>query len=153
MQASIPLARKMADISRHHLWFSREMTSEGQTQNFHTDDVSLPGSGKCFQLVEANFPRGATEQKHYPDVGSDTENIFCLKFLQSFLRRYFTEKPVVTSSNVGCFLRLTKPRSSRFSALFRTHALTLCHPMAARICDQGPVSRKARKLFGPEGKF
>ena len=29
---------------RHH-WFSREMMSKEGAQKFHTDDVSLPGSG------------------------------------------------------------------------------------------------------------
>ena len=30
------------------------MTSGRRAQKFHTDDVSLPRSGKCIRLVEAN---------------------------------------------------------------------------------------------------
>ena len=40
---------------RRHHWFPYEMTSENRMQKFHTDDVSLPGSGKHFLLAEANF--------------------------------------------------------------------------------------------------
>ena len=39
---------------------------------FYTHDVSLPRSRYCFRLVEANFPRGTTNQKHYQHLGSDT---------------------------------------------------------------------------------
>ena len=47
------------------------MKSDKHTQKFH-DDVSLPRSGQFFWLVESNFPRGTTNQKHYPDLGNDT---------------------------------------------------------------------------------
>ena len=39
---------------------------------FYTHDVSLPRSVYCFRLVEANFPRGTTNQKHNQHLGSDT---------------------------------------------------------------------------------
>ena len=58
------------------------MTSERREQKFHTDDASLPRSGKCFWLVESNFPRGTNNQKHYPDLGSDASSVwnFCARF-------------------------------------------------------------------------
>ena len=52
------------------------MTSEKRAQKFHTDDPSLPRSGECFGLVESNFPRGTTNQKHYPDLGSDASSVW-----------------------------------------------------------------------------
>ena len=39
---------KTADIWRRYHWFPREVTSEKPAQKFHTDDASLPRSGKCF---------------------------------------------------------------------------------------------------------
>ena len=51
------------------------MTSDKRTQQFHTDDASLPRSGEWFCLAEANFPRGSTNQKHYPDQGSDSSSV------------------------------------------------------------------------------
>ena len=39
-------------FARHH-WFPHDMTSEKRAQKFHTNDVSLPRSGKCVWLVEA----------------------------------------------------------------------------------------------------
>ena len=33
---------KIADISRHHHWFSREMTAGKRPQKFYADEVSLP---------------------------------------------------------------------------------------------------------------
>ena len=60
-----------------HHWFPREMTSEKRAQKFHTDDV-----------VESNFPRGTTNQKHYPDLGIDTSSVwnFCTRFSVVILR-------------------------------------------------------------------
>ena len=56
------------------------MTSEKWAQKFHTDGASLPGSGSCFCLVEANFPRGT--KKLYPDLDSDASSVwnFCAHF-------------------------------------------------------------------------
>ena len=58
------------------------MMSEKRVQKFHTDDVSLSRSGKCFWLVESNFPCGTNNQKHYPDLGSETSSVwnFCTCF-------------------------------------------------------------------------
>ena len=60
------------------------MTSDKRTQQFHTDDASLQTSGEWFCLAEANFPRGSTNQKHYPDLGSNpslVRNIFANRIL------------------------------------------------------------------------
>ena len=38
--------RKSRHFARYH-WFPHDMTSEKRAQKFHTDDVSLPRSGKC----------------------------------------------------------------------------------------------------------
>ena len=46
----------------------REMTSEERLHKFHTDDTSLPRYGQSFWMDEAKF---ASNQKHYPDLGSD----------------------------------------------------------------------------------
>lgn len=39
-------------------------------------------SGQSFRLAEANFPRGATNQRHYPDLASGVS----MEFPRSFLR-------------------------------------------------------------------
>ena len=45
-----------------------------ELQKFHTSQI-----WECFWLFEANFPRGSTNQKHYPDLGNDTSSVwnFC----------------------------------------------------------------------------
>ena len=49
---------------------------------FYTDDASLPRSGQCFCLVEANLPCFTTHQKHYGDLDSDVSLCnFCTCFL------------------------------------------------------------------------
>ena len=70
------------------------------------DDASLPRSRYCFWLAEANFPRGMTNQKHYPDLDSNTSSVwnFCARFSDVIS----WGNPVVASANVGCFLRLVK---------------------------------------------
>ena len=104
---------KKADISQRHHWFPREMTSEKRTQKFHTADASLPRSGSSFWLVvpRKNFP--STNQKHYPDLGSDASSVW--NFWARFSDVIFAVKPVVASLNVGCFLRLSKYCATRKS--------------------------------------
>ena len=41
-----------------------------------TDDASLPRSGWCLWLAEANFPRGTANQKHCPDLSSDASSVW-----------------------------------------------------------------------------
>ena len=53
-------------ISRRHLWFPREMTSEKRVQKFHTDDASLTrcaSDWSCRIFASIN-------QKSYPDLDS-----------------------------------------------------------------------------------
>ena len=38
---------KTANTSRHHDWFTREMTSEKRAQKFHTDDASVVARHQC----------------------------------------------------------------------------------------------------------
>ena len=56
--------------------FPRQMTSEKRAKKFYTDDASL-------SLVETNFPRGTTNQKHYPDLGSDARHQHAISVLVS----------------------------------------------------------------------
>ena len=64
---------------------SPRKTSEKRAQKFHTDDVSLPRSRYYFWLVEANFTSSTTNQKHYPDLGSDPSSVwnFCVVVVAS----------------------------------------------------------------------
>ena len=75
---------KTDNISWCHHWFPHEMTSEKWVQKFHAD--------------------GMTNQKHCPDVGSDTSSVwnFCDRFSDpiSWGNRWWHRK------NVVCFLRL-----------------------------------------------
>ena len=42
----------------------------------------------CSLLVKSNFPRGTTNQKDYPDLGSDTSSVwnFCASYSDTFGR-------------------------------------------------------------------
>ena len=51
---------KTADILRLHHFCPRVMTSEERAQKFHTDALSLPQTGRCFRLAEANFLNQST---------------------------------------------------------------------------------------------
>ena len=74
-------------LSEHLAWENRRHfvtlqlvsppnVAEKRAQKFQTDDLSLPWSGQCFLLVEANFPRGTTNQKHYPELGGGTPSVW-----------------------------------------------------------------------------
>jgi len=71
---------KTADFSRRYHWFSRKVI---------TDDMSPAISGYGLWLVEAHYPCGKTNQKHYPDLRSDrslVQNFFtCSSFLGHFM--------------------------------------------------------------------
>ena len=45
--------------------------------------------GTSIILVEINLPRGKTNQKHYPDLGSNASSVwnFCARFLDVIWRR------------------------------------------------------------------
>ena len=57
------------------LWFPHKMTPDERAQKFHTDDMSLPGSGQCFWLVMLQKKFASTNQKHYPDLGSNVSSV------------------------------------------------------------------------------
>ena len=63
-------------------WFPHQMTSEKWVQKFHTDDASLLRPGQCFLLVMPHEKFDSTNQKHYPDLGSDASSVwnFCAHF-------------------------------------------------------------------------
>ena len=54
----------------------------------------------------SKFPTCMTNQKHYPDLDSNTSSVwnFCVRFSDVIS----WGNPVVASANVGCFLRLLK---------------------------------------------
>ena len=77
--------RKTAKISWYYHWFPHKMTSEKRLQKVHTqlhDNASLSRSGQHYWLAEANFSGSMTNQKHYPDLGSNSSLIqnFCICF-------------------------------------------------------------------------
>ena len=80
---------KTANILRRH-WFCYEMMSEDRRprQKIHTDDASLPRSGECFWLVVPRGKFASTNQKHHPDVCSDTSSVwnFCARFSDVIFR-------------------------------------------------------------------
>ena len=85
-------------------WFPRKMASEEQSQKFHTGDVPLPSSASDWLKQISVFPCGTTNQKHHPDLGSETPSVW--NFCSVFLGYHFVGKPVVVSWNVSCVFRL-----------------------------------------------
>ena len=75
-------------------------------QEFHTwfDEVCLPRYWACFWLVEANFPRSRTNQKHFPDLASDTSYKYAISALVP--RTSFRGETSAKQRNNGWFLRL-----------------------------------------------
>ena len=74
-------------------------------QKFHTGDVvchypDLSSASDC------NFPSANDQSETLPRSGY--WHLISMKFLQSFLRRHFTGKPVVVVKNVGCFLTVVQ---------------------------------------------
>ena len=96
-------SKKTADISRHHHWFPREITSWKRAQEFHTDDASLPDLGSASdwlkQIQLATRPIRSITQIWV--VSCHQHGISALVSMS-----HFAEKPVVASRNVGCFSRL-----------------------------------------------
>ena len=56
--------------------------SYDRTQKFHTDEVTLPRSWCYFWLVALQGKFASANQKHYPELGSDTTLLwnFCIHF-------------------------------------------------------------------------
>ena len=75
--------------------FPHEMASEEQSQKFHTGDVPLPRSASQWLKQISIFPCGTTNQKHNPDLGSDTPSVW--NFCSVSLRYHFSGKPLVVS--------------------------------------------------------
>ena len=59
-----------------------KVTTWALAQRFHTDDVSLAWSRKCFWLVETWGNIVSNDQKHYLDLGSDMSSVW--NFLCSY---------------------------------------------------------------------
>ena len=79
---NLPILRKRTTFFAATNGFPREMTSEKQVQKFHTDYASLPRSGYYFWLVMPHVKFASTNQKHYPDLGSDALSVW--NFLAHF---------------------------------------------------------------------
>ena len=58
-----------------------DIPATSRTQRFHANDVSLPRYGQFFWLVQANFPRSATNQKHCPYLSGGMSSVwnFCAR--------------------------------------------------------------------------
>ena len=65
-------SRHLATLPR----FPRQMTSEKRAQKFHTDDASVPRSGKSFWLVVPRRKFYSTNQKQYSDLCSDASSVW-----------------------------------------------------------------------------
>ena len=100
------LVEKTDDVSRCHHRFSHEMTPDREMSakipywwrvTFKIITVVL--------LIGWKFP--STNQKHYPDLGSDASTVWnfcaCFSDTKNFSRGC---GGVVASHNIGCFLRL-----------------------------------------------
>ena len=98
------------------------MTSREQAQKFHIDNVLLPKSLLYIWLVEAYFPCGPTNHKHYPHLASGTSSVwnFC-----------FRSSDVISRGNQWC----RRERSTVFS----------CYTNISRRCHL--KSRIHKKMF------
>ena len=65
---------KTADILRRHHWDPCEMTFEKRAQKSHTNDALLTRSEWCVSLVAPRGKSTSTNQKHHPDLSSDTSS-------------------------------------------------------------------------------
>ena len=74
-------------------------------QKFHTGDVVCPYPDLS-SASDCNFPSANDQSETLPRSGY--WHLTSMKFLQLFLRRHFTGKPVVVVKNVGCFLMVVQ---------------------------------------------
>ena len=109
----------------------------------HINDLSLPRFGHCFWLVVSREKFALTNQEHYPDLFSERQYGISAVIAQTSFRG----KPVVTSRNIGCFLRLVQlspnhiPNGftyefmivSLISAGFKKH---VSRPKGPRVCPK-----------------
>ena len=106
-------------------------TFEEQAKKFHADDMSLSRLIVVLLIGHAVREFASTNQKHYPDLGSNKSSAWNFCACSSEVR------PVVPSQNVGCYLRLhqkklTPPAYSSVSSFCGHHLLlnkqTYPHP-------------------------
>ena len=94
---------KTADISLHHHWFPREMTSEKQAQEFHTD-VTTQIWGTASDWLKSCF----IQLKTLPDIWVVTRHQYGISaFTSQTSSRGETSCTVASlwaSRNFGCFL-------------------------------------------------
>ena len=96
-------AMKQVNISGKNLSirFNLDMYETYSRKNtFTTGRITGISFFRLFIFYILYFPRGTTNQKHYPDLGQWP--VISTEFLRSFLRRHLAGKPVVASPNVGC---------------------------------------------------
>ena len=91
---------KEAKIWGRHHWFPRKMTFGNYCRNFLLA-TDLSSASDC----NHDFLSAHDQSEALPRTGY--WHLISMKFLQSFLRRHFTGKPVVVLKNVSCFLRLS----------------------------------------------
>ena len=83
---------KTADILRRNHWIPCEWPLN-DCRNSIRMKYHYTGLSSSLWLVEANFPSGTTNQKHDPDLCSNTSSVW--RNLSALLRLYFVGKPVV----------------------------------------------------------
>ena len=84
------------------------------------------------------FPRGRTNRKHSPDLGSDTSSVW--NFCMSFARRHFTGKPMVASRNVGYCLKLCWLQSNEEALEHKLYVLWGTHGVYLSCVVDGETS-------------
>ena len=139
--------RKTAKSSWYYHWFPHKMTSEKRLQKFHTqlhDNASLFRSGQRYWLAEANFSSSMTNQKHYPDLGSNSSFLlirnFCICFWGSV---YMTPGWLLPR-------REFTPVPSHGFILFCLHdTTTKCHAGASHPCMSSPRFLYRGEIFIP----
>ena len=126
---------------------SPRKTSEKRAHKFHTDDASLSRSGQYFWLVQANFTSGTTNQKYYPDLGSDASSAG-MEFLRSsgsvancrMLPTLFAKDPLIGLSKSKClpFFRSLPRSPSTNGAGTRDEPLRTTSAYACKAMSSGP---------------
>ena len=111
-------------------------------QKFHTGNV-LCHHPDLSSTSDCKFPSANDQSEALPRSGYWHLN--SMKFLQSFLRRHFTGKPVVVLKKVGCFLRLSDGCSVQ---LMQGLDAAGC----SHVCRHRPWCRHKQLLFS-QGPF
>ena len=119
------------------------------TAEFHTGDV-LCHYPDLSSASDCNFPLVLDQSEALPRTGYWHLN--SMKFLQSFLRRHFTGKPVVVVKNVGCFLTVVQFSWCKVAMQLgvamwvgtdlNVHPSSCSFPMALFLCRQVVTGRR-----------